>query len=53
LAAKELEESAENEEDDTLLANEAIDGLYSWILDLIRPEDELELEEIENLHYGC
>jgi hypothetical protein len=28
LAAKELEESAENEEDDTLLANEAIDGLY-------------------------
>jgi hypothetical protein len=28
LAAKELEETAENEEDDTLLANEAIDGLY-------------------------
>ena len=28
LAAKELEETLENEEDDTLLANEAIDGLY-------------------------
>jgi hypothetical protein len=28
LAAKELEESAENKEDDTLLANEAIDRLY-------------------------
>jgi hypothetical protein len=28
LAAKELEETHENEEDDTLLANEAIDGLY-------------------------
>jgi hypothetical protein len=28
LAAKELEETLENEEDDTLLANETIDGLY-------------------------
>jgi hypothetical protein len=28
LAAKELEEIVENEEDDTLLANEAIDRLY-------------------------
>jgi hypothetical protein len=28
-------------------------GFISWILDLIRLENELELEEIENLHYGC
>jgi hypothetical protein len=28
LAAKELEESVENEEDDIVLAGEAIDGLY-------------------------
>ena len=28
LAAKELEETLENEEDDTLLANKAIDRLY-------------------------
>jgi hypothetical protein len=28
LAAKELGEIAKNEEDDTLLANKAIDGLY-------------------------
>jgi hypothetical protein len=27
-AAKELEETAKNKEDDTLLANKAIDGLY-------------------------
>jgi hypothetical protein len=28
LAAKELEETLENKEDNTLLANKAIDGLY-------------------------
>ena len=28
LAAKEFEETLENEEDDILLANEAIDGFY-------------------------
>jgi hypothetical protein len=28
LAAKELEETLENEQDDTLLAGKAIDGLY-------------------------
>ena len=28
-------------------------GFISWILDLIRLKSELEVEEIENLHYGC
>lgn len=53
LAAKELEETLENEDDDILLANEAIDGLISWILDLMRLGTELDVEEIENLHFGC
>lgn len=31
LVAKELEEMLENEDDDTFLANEAIDGLYFMV----------------------
>lgn len=42
LAAKELEETLENEDDDISLANEAIDGLISWILDLMRLRTELQ-----------
>jgi hypothetical protein len=35
LAAKELEETLKNKEDNILLANKAIDRLYFRILDLI------------------
>lgn len=35
------------------MANEAIDGFISWILDLIRLGKELDVEENENLHFGC
>jgi hypothetical protein len=53
LAAKELEETAKNKEDDTYWLKRLLVGFILWILDLIRLENELEVEEIENLHYGC
>jgi hypothetical protein len=52
LAAKELEETLKNEDDNTLLANRLLIGFISWILDLIRLGNELEIEEIECLRYG-
>jgi hypothetical protein len=52
LAAKELEETLKNKHDNTVLAREAIDSFISWILDLLRLKNELEIEEIANLQNG-
>jgi hypothetical protein len=51
-SVKELEEILDNGDDNTLLADDAIDGLFfygSWTL---YAKNEIEVENMRNLHYG-
>jgi hypothetical protein len=53
LAAKELEETAKKKKRMIhYWLIRLLIGSISWILDLIRLENELEVEKIGNLHYG-